>query len=57
VTPISRRKTREVAWAHPRSARERGHRAIAGGVVGDPALDLAQAVALGQLGRELRAEL
>jgi len=47
----------EVPRAHPGPARQRLDGAVAVGVIGDPALHLAHAVALGELGGELHAEL
>src|SRR5215212_6956100 len=47
----------EVALAHARAFRQRRDREVAVEVVGNPLLQLAQRLALGALGGELRAEL
>src|SRR5438874_9557432 len=54
---LAAERAREVARAHVGPARQRRHGELAVGVIGDPALHVAEAVALGELGRELRADL
>src|SRR5262245_28274806 len=54
---ITPKRAGEVARAHPRAARERGHRQVLGRVVGDEGLEVAERVTLGELPAELGAEL